>query len=212
MRRRPWSRALLPLALAGVCAALSARVYEEWKKLHEPFELPQAAGEAAADPGAAPGGVALNFPVADSLASIAERPLFSSTRRPAENASPVPVATETTEPLTDFTLTGAVVSDGQRYVILRPADGGQDVSVAEGSAIQGWTVVGIEVDRAVFRRGETETTLVLQFTNAVPPDRMPPEQPQPQQPMSPATNQQPPQPPSQQPPQPPVGQTSGVPK
>jgi len=202
MKRRRWWRALLPLALAGACAALSARVYEEWKKLHEPFELPQAAGEAPADLGAAPGGVALNFPAVDSLASIAERPLFSPTRRPAENAPTAPVVTETTEPLTEFTLTGAVVSDGQRYVLLRPADGGQDISVAEGSAIQGWTVVGIEVDRAVFRRGETETTLVL-HPSAVPPDRMSPPHNPPQQPVSPATNQQPPKLPA--------GQTSGAP-
>jgi len=203
MKRRRWWRALLPLALAGACAALSARVYEEWKKLHEPFELPQAAGGAPADPGAVPDGVALNFPAADSLASIAERPLFSSSRRPAENAPPVAIATETTEPLTEFTLTGAVVSDGQRYVLLRPADGGQDVSVAEGSAIQGWTVVGIAADRAVFRRGDTETTLVLQFTSAVPPDLVPPAANPPQQPVPPATGQQPPKPSA-------GGQTSGT--
>ena len=152
MKRRRWSRALVPLALAGVCAALSARVYEEWEKLHEAFELPQAAGEAPADPGSAPGGVALNFPAADALASITERPLFNATRRPVENAPSAAATAETTAPLAEFTLTGAVVSDGQRYVLLRPADGGQDVSVAEGSAIQGWTVVGIEVDRAEIGR------------------------------------------------------------
>jgi hypothetical protein len=206
MKRRRWWRALLPLALAGACAALGARVYEEWKKLHEPFELPQAAGEAPADPGAAPGGVALNFPAADSLASIAERPLFSSTRRPAENAPTAPAATTATEPLTEFTLTGTVASepDGQRFVTVRPADGGQDVNAAEGSAILGWTVVRIADDRAVFRRGAIETTLVLQFAGAVPPDRMPPDRKTPPQPVPPATGQQPPKPPA--------GQTSGAPK
>jgi len=205
MKRRRWWRALLPLALAGACAALSARVYEEWKKLHEPFELAPAAGEAPADPGVAPDGVALNFPTADSLASIAERPLFSSTRRPTENAPTAPAATATTEPLTEFTLTGTVASepDGQRFVQVRPADGGQDVSAAEGSAIQGWTVVRIADDRAVFRRGAIETTLVLQRAGAVPPDRMPPAQTPPPQPVPPATGQQPPKPPA--------GQTSGAP-
>lgn len=173
MRRRRRPHAFVPLALAIVCAALGAGVYEEWRKLQDPIELPPPTGEPPTDPGTTSDGVALEFPTADSLASIAERPLFSEARRPMENKTQTAIEAGATASLADFALTGTVLSgtDGQRFVTLRPADGSKDVSVAEGGAIQGWTVIGIEAGRAVFRRGDIETTLVLQFTAPIPPQQ-----------------------------------------
>jgi hypothetical protein len=198
MKRRRRSHVFVPLALAVVCAALGAGVYEEWRKLQDPIELPPPTGEPPADPGTTPGEVALKFPTTDSLASIAERPLFSEARRPMGNKPPTAIGAGTTASLTDFALTGTVLSgtDGQRFVTLRPADGSKDVSVAEGGAIQGWTVIGIEAGRAVFRRGDIETTLVLQFTAPIPPQQGEPSdagQQPPQQGEPSDAGQQPPQ-------------------
>jgi hypothetical protein len=182
-RRR--TRLLWPLLLLAACAAVGARLYDEWSRA-------AAVGEgkpAALDPAGSPAGsadVALALPPPEQFVVIVERPLFAQTRRPpppsaAEPAAPAdsePVAEAPTPkpappPQVDFTLLGIVTAGSERHALVRRSDGGV-VEIPEGGDISGWFAVLIDPERAVFRQGGTEEELELHFDAPVPPESIPP--------------------------------------
>ena len=73
------------------------------------------------------------------VATILARPLFSSTRRPPENASAGPAADGD---LADARLTGIVTEPGRRIAIFA-VSGGKPLKVAEGDEVSGWRIDSI---------------------------------------------------------------------
>ena len=77
--------------------------------------------------------------VEELVATILARPLFSSTRRPAQDA---PAAAAADGDLADTRLTGILTEPGRRMAIFA-VTGGKPLKVAEGDEVSGWRVESI---------------------------------------------------------------------
>jgi general secretion pathway protein N len=77
--------------------------------------------------------------VEELVATILARPLFSSTRRPAQDA---PAAAAADGDLADTRLTGILTEPGRRMAIFA-VNGGKPLKVAEGDEVSGWRVESI---------------------------------------------------------------------
>jgi hypothetical protein len=82
---------------------------------------------------------------ANAFAAVTERPLFTATRRPVAITRPPADANLV---LGKYRLTGVIVAPGLRSMILAGGDG-RSISVAEGTAIDGWTVREVTNARVV---------------------------------------------------------------
>jgi hypothetical protein len=98
-------------------------------------------------------------PPLDRLAAIVEQPLFSSTRRPA--AAPPPPASTEGLVLGAYRLTGVVVTPTHRLVLLKRADGRRTIRVAEGEAVEGWTVVQVTPDKLVLESAAGQKEFIV---------------------------------------------------
>jgi hypothetical protein len=177
MTAQRWSKSIVPLSLAAICAVLGAKVYDEWLGLQQPVTVEASAAATGDAPASLPLGPSLTTPSEDSFAAIIERPLFSPSRRPAQNA-PV-AAPETVEPAPvaaplDFALVGTIVSGNERIALVATKVDGKIVQVRERGEVLGWTALLIEDGRVVFRRGKAEEELVLRYEDPVPSDKIPP--------------------------------------
>jgi hypothetical protein len=72
------------------------------------------------------------------LATILARPLFSSTRRPAEG----PANTAATSDLADTRLTGIVTEPG-RHIAIFAVNGAKPLILSEGESVSGWRIENI---------------------------------------------------------------------
>jgi general secretion pathway protein N len=190
MTAQRWSKSIVPLSLAAICAVLGAKVYDEWLGLQQPVTIETPTAAAGDAPASLPLGPSLTTPSEDSFAAIIERPLFSPSRRPAE-AAPVaaPDAAEalaTADVPLDFALVGTVVSGNERVALVATRADGKIVQVRERGEVLGWTALLIEDGRAVFRRGKAEEELVLRYEDPVPSDKIPPPRPKPAKQAEPA--------------------------
>jgi len=90
--------------------------------------------------------------LASNFEAIAERPLFSQTRRPAP-PKPPPAATEIKQeppPPLAATLLGIVISPSARSAVVRLTRG-KTVTVAEGEFVDGWELKRVMPDLARFQ-------------------------------------------------------------
>jgi len=146
-RRRPLGGLLAWLAL---CGGLAFLVYTEDEQLQQAFAEPARPPPAAAAPAAASAPAGFTLPPLASFSEVVERPLFFEKRRPIEppptEAAPVEVG--------DFLITGIVISDTDRHVLVRVNKNSQTKRVREGETISDWSVEQIHSDRVVLRRGE----------------------------------------------------------
>jgi len=104
------------------------------------------------------------------VATILARPLFSSTRRPPQDAPSGAAADD----LTDARLTGIVTTPGHRLAIFA-VSGDKPLKVAEGDAVSGWRVDSI-TPREVSLSGPsgTKTLQPKLDPNLAPPPGQPP--------------------------------------
>jgi hypothetical protein len=126
------------------------------------------------------------MPPAEAFAAVVERPLFSPTRRLPSGAAPV--ITQTKAPI-DLELKGVIASQGQRIAIFHPKapssksdrrkrardrekrappPASASIQLTEGDTYQDWTLEQINLDAALFVRGEEEAWLEMAFDVAVP--------------------------------------------
>jgi len=126
----------------------------------------QAARSDAASPIAGP----QNPRPEELVATILARPLFSSTRRPPQDAPSGAAADD----LTDARLTGIVTTPGHRLAIFA-VSGDKPLKVAEGDAVSGWRVDSI-TPREVSLSGPsgTKTLQPKLDPNLAPPPGQPP--------------------------------------
>jgi type II secretory pathway component PulC len=105
-----------------------------------------------------------SLPPLQSFADVKERPLFSTSRRPAPASSGEPDA------WSSFVLAGIILSEDLREAMVLHSQPSTLVHVKEGDAIDGWTLASLFSDRAVFRNGDAEHELKL---NIVPSAKAP---------------------------------------
>jgi hypothetical protein len=98
------------------------------------------------------------MPPEDRFDSIALRPLFSSSRRPAPGGAGA-FMNDSSDP--NVILTGIVYSDSKRLVLLRPEAGGEIILLREGQILDGWILAEISREQAIFRYGQREAVLEL---------------------------------------------------
>jgi hypothetical protein len=129
-------RLILLLLIAG-SLMFGAVVYTELR----PGDAKEAAtAKVAARPDSAPTLRRQQGPrVEELVATILARPLFSSTRRPAQDA---PAAAAADGDLADTRLTGILTEPGRRMAIFA-VTGGKPLKVAEGDEVSGWRVESI---------------------------------------------------------------------
>jgi len=115
---------------------------------------------------------AATMPPQETYASIVERPVFIAGRRPVSGGE-----TEGTSSTFDLEVVGIVVSDGDRFVLVKTPGGDQPEPVREGQVIAGWAIQAIGIDHVRLRRGATELDVALDYTLPAPPSapRSPPQ-------------------------------------
>ena len=116
-----------------------------------------ASAEAVAPASRASEGAAVpDLPPLANLASIAQRPLFSPSRRPATIEKPAAAPAGFSG---RYRLVGLIAAGGHRRALL--AEGTHTVEIGEGEALDGWAVKRIEQDRLVLSSAAGETVLTL---------------------------------------------------
>lgn len=147
---------------AGIVMALVIYAEIRARPMIEDESSPQATGtEIRVAPRPA---VRRPMPEKTTFAAIIERPLFSPSRRPRSEETPIAPT-----PILDFSLLGVVISTGEPLALVKPGAGGEPVRVKEGEGISGWTVSRIESDRILVRHGGMERELRLDFAAPAPP-------------------------------------------
>lgn len=165
MIRRGSGGRLVTLLLLAACAGLGWTVY---RGLDAPARAPAEVAPAAnGEVAALPPMPDYEMPPLAEFAEVAERPLFSPTRRPPVGAVPTAAPRQTL----DLTLIGIVLSEAERLAIVTPGGAGRAVRLGVGDSIQGWTLVELESERATFERDGAQETLYLAFQTAPTPTR-----------------------------------------
>lgn len=112
----------------------------------------------------------------DLVVTILARPLFSSTRRPPQNA---PAGASADSDLADTRLTGIVTEPGRRLAIFA-VNGEKPLKVAEGDAVSGWRVESITAREVSLSGPSGSKTLQPKMDpNLAPPAGPPPTVPGP---------------------------------
>jgi type II secretory pathway component PulC len=72
------------------------------------------------------------------------------------------------EPRTELSvsLVGIIISSDEHIAIVSPNDGTGILRLYRGDEVQGWTLVSIEPDRVIFRRGDEEERVELNYERA----------------------------------------------
>lgn len=163
---------LVLLLLLGGCALFGAiLIMELAPTVAENAVVTQAARSDAASPTTRRQNPRPEELVATALA----RPLFSSTRRPPQDA---PSGAAADSDLSDARLTGIVTTPGRRIAIFA-VSGDKPLKVAEGDAVSGWRIEGI-TPREVSLSGPSGTKTLqpkLDPNLAAPPAQPPVGQP-----------------------------------
>jgi hypothetical protein len=182
--------ALLPWGLLAVCLGLGWLIYQELGASPAPQTATAAGtGQPLPEP---PEAVPFVMPPAETFVAVVERPLFSPTRRMPSEATPAIVQTK--DPI-DLELKGVIGSQDQRIAIFLPKTPSSkndrsrrarergarpppstsaSLQLSEGDTYRDWTLEQIELDAALFVRGEEEAWLEMKFDVAVPVQREPP--------------------------------------
>jgi hypothetical protein len=138
--------------LGVIAAALAALVIWPWLQSPSSAQAPGATADAVSSSPALP-----TLPPVARFAAIAERPLFSPSRRPApgEKAAPAGPGIEQR-----YHLLGLINTGDTRRALL--SEGKRRFAIAEGAALEGWTVTRIEHDSVVLSSPAGQAMLLLQ--------------------------------------------------
>lgn len=144
---------LLCIALGGVLALQLAK--EEPQPGIGPVESPTSID---ADPVASPAPFAM--PPFDTFAEIAERPLFSRTRRPP---SPEEAAVEDTPSASSsgLVLTGVILTAHDRIAFLTTGSSERVNRLREGETLENWTLVSVQPDKVIVSNAGNQREVLL---------------------------------------------------
>jgi len=157
MKLNPAAERRLQQGLLTVAAILAIWTVAEILIGYSPETGAPAAGSVPSTSAVAPGS---ELPPLEDYSAIVERPLFFETRRPYEAARVAEVAPVRSEPAPELVLSAVIIADDRRIAIVEA--GRNDVHrLVPGESVQGWTLTGIEAQRATFTRGSEILTLEL---------------------------------------------------
>ncbi len=154
-----------PVLPALVCLGIGAALYLELQRPPVPTAASTSASVTDDRPMDAPVQALFDLPPVDAFSEIAERPVFSPTRRRPSYVDPDP------EPLgapparredLDVTVVG-IITGPRALALLRPEPGDRLVPLAEGQTLSGWTLTEIQPFRLVFRRDGEERAVELEY-------------------------------------------------
>lgn len=172
MIRRSPLPAILTVVLVAAAALLAVHDHDLWQHLDDPIEI-ERGGSAVENAPASPALGAFDAPPLAAFSAVTERPLFTPTRRPFQ-ADPRPAAAppaaappEGPAPI-EFSLVGVALSEGERVALVRRQEDGEVFRVTEGGEVLGWVAASIGRERAIFRRGDREERLELEFGASSP--------------------------------------------
>lgn len=153
-------RNTLPTILALTCAALAAVLaVEAYTSPEAPVPVVPAPVVADDDAGQMPPQTYPAKPL-DSYAEIAERPVFSSSRRPS------PAARKSTDGAgrsghDNLMLAGVIMLANKRLAMIETKKSASVVMVREGQAVEGWTIDSIAAEKVVISQGNEVFELLL---------------------------------------------------
>jgi type II secretory pathway component PulC len=104
------------------------------------------------------------MPPEETFAAVVQRPVFSPARRRAS----APGAGDLSTTSADFSLVGVIMSDGERFVLVKPHNTDKLERLHEGDTLAGWSAVSIAPDRVLFRRGTAEEEILLNYAAPAP--------------------------------------------
>jgi len=161
MRRLGWD-GLLAAALGGIIALLAAIVV--WQVAADGMRSGNRVqpSEAAEIP-ELPDILNLAELAFDSYAEIAERPVFSPSRRPAAGPARTFLPTAAPDRSVDLELVGLVSEGSRRLALIRPRGSRETVQLAEGETWRDWTIAEIGTDFVTVRSGRGEQELRLAY-------------------------------------------------
>ncbi|HLY59105.1 MAG TPA: hypothetical protein VKS60_26315 [Stellaceae bacterium] len=148
------SNRLLPFGLAGVAALIGLALLVE-------FLVPWSPSHDESQPAALPDAAGLASPIVPAtVTDLAERPLFTATRRPQPASAalppePVKPVAPPPEPATTLTLLGIVGDPAARIAVIRVQNTPVPVRVTEGAKIDRWEVRQIFADHLTLVSGGT---------------------------------------------------------
>ncbi len=99
----------------------------------------------------------------DAFAEIAERPVFSELRRPAEQKVEAPVPRPSRASTVDFKLVGVVATAARRFALVIPSGSTKAVQLSEGDTYRNWTVSEIGSGYVVLHSGKHQQEIVLSY-------------------------------------------------
>jgi hypothetical protein len=161
--------------VAGISAVLALILYAEWyvTPVEPPVPRPASgSGDKAVAPQPVGAGrtFAIPLPDRDAFDVIAQRPLFSNTRRPPEEdeqAEPEPeVVTEGVEGLD---LNAVIMTSDEIVALVRDTKSGDLQRVKAGEQVRGWQVESIERGQLLLKLGDRTATIVLREFAPVAP-------------------------------------------
>lgn len=154
-----------PILPALLCLGLGAAVYLELERPEDEGLAPTAVAVTDAPPAAAPAPALFDLPPVDAFSEIADRPVFSPSRRPPsyfdeepEEVEAAPVRRQELE----VSVVG-IITGPRALALLQPHASDRLVPLAEGQKLAGWTLTAIEPFRVVFQRDGEEQALELEF-------------------------------------------------
>ena len=158
--------AMLLVLVLGLTAAVLAQLRPGTAE-RAPIE-PRIVTETIASAGPSPA----PLPALVDLTETLDRPVFSPTRRaPQAAAAPVPEAAPMRHdeaPPPDIKLSAVVIDDGQRFALLRRFPAGDTVRVAQGDAVDGWTLSEVRADGVTLRKNDQRHEIVLRTFEPAP--------------------------------------------
>lgn len=99
----------------------------------------------------------------DTYSEIAERPVFSPSRRPVTSPGRTSQPTPVSNRSVDLELVGLVSEGARRLALIRPRGSQETVQVAEGETYRDWTIAKIGPDFIRVRSGGGEQELRLAY-------------------------------------------------
>jgi hypothetical protein len=154
--RLPWAaRPRVNDVLVAAAIMLAGVALYPWLA---PAAMPDAPGVSADMPSSA--SAIAPLPPASNFSAVLDRPLFSPSRRPPARQDPIGSGLAGR-----YQLLGLISAGDARHALI--ADGDRRFEIAEGAALDGWTVARIEQDRVVLSSSVGRTVLTLRRAAAV---------------------------------------------
>jgi general secretion pathway protein N len=163
------------LFLLVACAALALVALHEIDAPADDDAAPPAAAPTTPRQAPQPQSAGFALPPLESYAEVAQRPLFSPSRKPP----PPDAARETLGNSSSFVLLGIVISERGKYTLIQHGRPPVTARLTEGQTLEGWTIQEIRPDRVTLQNAVTQQELKLKDVKDRPPGGAPPPVPPP---------------------------------